>query len=64
MVRMRLNVGALRFPTLIMAFDIVFPGKFPCITLVSNMQTLKLTFHFDFISISFQAAVNQYLNGH
>ena len=28
MVRMRLNVGALRFPTLIMTFDIVFAGNF------------------------------------
>ena len=28
MVRMRPNVGALRFPTLIVAFYIVFPGKF------------------------------------
>ena len=28
MVRMRPNVGALRFPTLMMTFDIIFPGKF------------------------------------
>ena len=27
-----------------------FQVSFPCITLVSNMKPLRLTFHFDFIS--------------
>ena len=51
MVRMRPNVGALRFPTLMLHSLSLFQVSFSCIILVSNMQTMKLTLHFDFISL-------------
>ena len=54
MVRMRPNVGALRFPTLMLAFFITFPGQF----FMSYSSVICKLWSWHFISISFHYIPN------